>query len=40
VRSSIPLSVVDSSRAVGDVNGGGPSIILRTGDGSIQLDQL
>ena len=40
VRSSIPLSRVESSRMVGDLNGGGPSILLRTGDGSIQLDQL
>ena len=40
VHSTIPLSVVGSSRAEGDVNGGGPSVVVRTGDGSIQLIQL
>jgi hypothetical protein len=40
VRSTIPLAGLRSSRAEGDINGGGPPIIVRTGDGSIELTQL
>lgn len=40
VRSTIPLAGLRSSRAEGDINGGGPPIVVRTGDGSIQLTQL
>jgi hypothetical protein len=40
VHSTIPLPGVRSSRAEGDMNGGGPPIVVRTGDGSIQLTQL
>jgi hypothetical protein len=41
VRSTIPLAgKVRSSRVEGDINGGGPPIVVRTGDGSIQLTQL
>jgi DUF4097 and DUF4098 domain-containing protein YvlB len=40
VRSTIPLLLLESSRAQGDINGGGPPIVVRTGDGSIDLSQL
>jgi hypothetical protein len=40
VHSTIPLLGLRSSRAEGDINGGGPPIVVRTGDGSIQLTQL
>jgi len=40
IHSTIPLPGVRSSRAEGDINGGGPPIVVRTGDGSIQLTQL
>ncbi|HET7501960.1 MAG TPA: DUF4097 family beta strand repeat-containing protein [Kofleriaceae bacterium] len=40
MQSSIPMLQIGSSHAVGDVNGGGPPIVVRTGDGSIQLSQL
>jgi hypothetical protein len=40
VHSSLPLHQVGDSRVVGDINGGGPPIVVRTGDGSIQLSQL
>jgi hypothetical protein len=40
VRSTIPLAQLGSSRAEGDINGGGPPIVVRTGDGSIRLTQL
>jgi len=40
VRSSIPLQQLGDSRVGGDINGGGPPIVVRTGDGSIQLSQL
>jgi hypothetical protein len=40
VRSTLPLSQVSSSRLEGDVNGGGPAIVVRTGDGSIHLNQI
>ncbi|HEY6177789.1 MAG TPA: DUF4097 family beta strand repeat-containing protein [Kofleriaceae bacterium] len=40
VRSTIPLAGVRSSRAEGDINGGGPPIVVRTGDGSIELTQF
>ena len=39
VRSTIPLMQHGSSRAEGDINGGGPPIVVRTGDGSIHLTQ-
>jgi len=39
VHSSIPLHH-SSSRAHGDFNGGGPPITVRTGDGSIHLNQI
>jgi hypothetical protein len=39
VHSSIPLHH-SSSRAHGDLNGGGPPITVRTGDGSIHLDAI
>jgi DUF4097 and DUF4098 domain-containing protein YvlB len=40
VRSAIPLQQVGESHVVGDINGGGPPIVVRTGDGSIDLNQL
>jgi hypothetical protein len=40
VRSSIPLQRLGDSRFGGDINGGGPAIVVRTGDGSIELSQL
>lgn len=40
VRSAIPLQQLGESHVVGDINGGGPPIVVRTGDGSIQLSQL
>jgi len=40
VRSTFPLYDTRSSRAEGDVNGGGRPIVVRTGDGSIQLTRL
>ena len=40
VHSTIPLAGLRSSRAEGDINGGGPPIVVRSGDGSIQLTQL
>ena len=40
VHSTLPLAGLRSSRAEGDLNGGGPPIVVRTGDGSIQLTQL
>jgi len=40
VHSTIPLAQHGSSRAEGDINGGGPPIVVRTGDGSIRLSQL
>lgn len=40
VHSSIPLQKLGDSHVGGDINGGGPPIVVRTGDGSIQLSQL
>jgi DUF4097 and DUF4098 domain-containing protein YvlB len=40
VHSTIPLAKLASSHAEGDINGGGPPIVVRTGDGSIRLSQL
>jgi hypothetical protein len=40
VRSNLPLQAIGPSRLAGDINGGGPPIIVRTGDGSIQLNQI
>lgn len=40
IHSAIPLTRIESSRAEGDLNGGGPPIVVRTGDGSIHLSQL
>jgi hypothetical protein len=40
VHSTIPLVGLRSSRAEGDVHGGGPPIVVRTGDGSIQLTEI
>jgi DUF4097 and DUF4098 domain-containing protein YvlB len=40
VHSAFPLHDTRSSRAEGDINGGGPPIVVRTGDGSIRLTQL
>ncbi|HEU4730073.1 MAG TPA: GNAT family N-acetyltransferase [Kofleriaceae bacterium] len=40
MHSTIPLLEVGSSHALGDVNGGGPPLVVRTGDGSIRLSQL
>jgi len=39
VTSSIPLQQLGRSRVAGDVNGGGLPIVVRTGDGPIQLSQ-
>jgi hypothetical protein len=40
VRSALPLQQLAESHVVGDINGGGPPIVVRTGDGSIDLNQL
>jgi len=40
VRSTIPLQQLEDSRIEGDINGGGPPIVVRTGDGSIELSQI
>ena len=40
VRSTIPRVRVEESHAEGDIHGGGPAIIVRTGDGSIRLTEI
>jgi hypothetical protein len=40
VHSTIPLVRVEDSHAEGDIHGGGPAIVVRTGDGSIRLTQI
>lgn len=40
VRSAIPLQQLGDSRFGGDIHGGGPPIVVRTGDGSIRLSEL
>jgi len=40
VHSTLPLSQSGSSRIEGDINGGGPALVVRTADGSIQLHQI
>jgi hypothetical protein len=40
VTSGFPLQHLGDSRVAGDINGGGPPIVVTTGDGSIQLSQL
>jgi DUF4097 and DUF4098 domain-containing protein YvlB len=40
VRSTFPLQQLGSSHVGGDINGGGPPIVVRTGDGSIRLSQI
>lgn len=39
VTSTIPLQQLGGSRVAGDLNGGGPPIDIRTGDGPIELSQ-
>jgi len=40
LRTTFPLDRRDASHAAGDLNGGGPPIVVRTGDGSIRLDAI
>jgi hypothetical protein len=40
VTSTIPLQQLGKSHVAGEINGGGPPIVVSTGDGSIQLSQL
>jgi hypothetical protein len=40
VSSTIPLTKRSDTRVEGDINGGGPPIVVRTGDGSIRLSHL
>jgi hypothetical protein len=40
LHSTIPMLQIGSSHAQGDVNGGGPPIVVRTGDGSIRISEI
>jgi hypothetical protein len=40
VHSTIPLAGLRASSAEGDIHGGGPPIVVRTGDGTIQLTEI
>lgn len=40
IHSTIPSVRADGSHAEGDVHGGGPPIVVRSGDGAIRLTQL
>jgi hypothetical protein len=39
VISTIPLPQLGESHVAGDINGGGPPIVVSTGDGSIRRSQ-